>query len=324
MPKLTKYRLLDPEMGDDMIRILAGTLVVVTTALLIACGSEEPASAPLTNLSERVDTNAVMVAENTFGPDVTLDGNGPWEIWAMVNAADDRGISIQNVRENDVVTIENIAGVAYFAGHSGWWRVLSTIYAVSGALVTTTSPAAGVITALEKQTAAANNGGDGKDDTDEPASKPRDGYGRDMNGEYAEKEGGLAICLPAAHGPMYANDGNQLTSQAKEYGRFDDLMKPDSDMKDKCFFPTRVTRTPIPRATSGNPGTVRPPRRRRPGPSAPSAPRRGEEQTLPDELQSVMKKDAGANGTLYIYAFDRNYRDNAGGYEIKLRITRGT
>ena len=41
-----------------------------------------------------------------------------------------------------------LSGVAYYAGKSGWWQVLSAIYKVSGAAVPTGSTAANVITAL--------------------------------------------------------------------------------------------------------------------------------------------------------------------------------
>ena len=267
---------------------IAGIMAATGVLLMIACSTVEQAERELAsegNGSGRDVSDEVEVKEGVFGPDVTLKEDGTnWVIWARVNAADDLGISIQNIKANDEITVESIAGVAYFAGRSGWWGILSTIYAIGGAVFPASSLATGVITALDKQTAAANTGGDGND---EASSKPRDGYGRDMDGNYAQNEGGLAICLPAAPGPMYANEKNYLEDSAGTYGRFDNYIKPDSDMKGRCFFPTRMARM---------------------------------NNNISEEPN--MRKTAAANGTLYIFAFDSNYRDNAGAYEVKLRINR--
>ena len=180
------------------------TFIMATTGalLMVACAAdsrlaEDEAEAPM----ETVQANA--------GPDIVLgETDNEWTIWASISTADDHGISVDNVKDGDVLTIEAISGVGYFAGQSGWWKVLSAIYKVSGAFVPTGSVPDNVITALCEETLL----GDGKGDDDDGKSKPRDGYGRKLNdgGKFAEEEGGIVVCAPKASGPMYAHSGNHF------------------------------------------------------------------------------------------------------------------
>ena len=116
---------------------------------------------------------------------------------------------------------------------------------------------------------------EGKDDDVDRKSKPRDGYGRNLNdgAKFAEKEGGIVVCMPTASGPMYAHGGNHFQDGSE---RSTENLKEGSEMKKNCFFPSRTRET-------------------------------------------IALK---GNGVLYIYAFDKNYRDNAGTYELKFRIER--
>ncbi len=109
-----------------------------------------------------------------------------------------------------------------------------------------------------------------------------------MNGDYARNEGGIVVCMPSAHGPMYANDKNHLGADAASRGRFPKYLGSESDMKDKCFFPARVSR-------SARAGEV---------------------------LEPVLERWAQQDGVLHVLAFDSDYDDNAGSYEIKFRIRR--
>ena len=229
---------------------------------------------------------ARRVPENEFGPDVTLveaeDGSLDVPIWALINAADPYGIAVQGVKTDDVVTIESIGGIAWFSDQSGWGRVLSTIYAVTDALVPT-GPIKSVIQASRPQIVLP----DDKKTRDPDPSKAHDGYGRDMDGgNYAQNEGGIIVCMPSARGPMYAHDKNHLEAAAASAGRFEDYLS--SDMKDKCFFPTRIDRE------NGENGTLR----------------------------SARPQVADQDGVLHILAFDSIYDDNAGSYEVKFRIKR--
>ena len=221
---------------------------------------------------DQVHVSQEFVQDNKFGPDVVLDEKSTeWTIWAVINTADEHGISVENIKDGDTITIEYISGIGYFGGHSGWWKVLSTVYKIGGAFIRTDSVPANIITALSEETLP----GAGKGDDDHRQSKPRDGYGRklDDGGNFAKEEGGIVVCVPQAGGPMYAHSGNHFKN---EKARSIDNLKKGSEMKGNCFFPTRARE----------------------------------------------KRALKAGGILYIYAFDRNYRDNAGSYEVKFRIER--
>ena len=251
--------------GEVMTKTI--TLIMATTGalLMVACATDSRLA------EDGAETQLGTVRAND-GPDIVLgETDNEWTIWASINTADDHGISVDNVKHGDKLTIEAISGVGYFAGQSGWWKVLSMIYKVSGAFAPTGLAADTVITALSEETLP----GDGRDDDDDGKSKPRDGYGRKLNngGKFAEEEGGIVVCMPTASGPMYAHSGNHFKNGS---GRSTNNLKADSEMKNNCFFPTRA---------------------------------RGEISLEGD-------------GVLYIYAFDKNYRDNAGNYEVKFRIER--
>ena len=232
--------------------------------------------------TEPAETGATDLRENeTAGSDVDLQEGTEWTLWAQISAADPHGISVDNVRDEDKLTIETLSGVAYFSGKSGWWQVLSAVYKVTAGVVPTGSISAHVITAISETLP-----GDGEDEEITKASKPRDAYGRKLDdnlGQFAEGEGGIVICMPVAGGPMYAHDANHFTKMGHatpptgQPVRNDRRgMKRESEMPGKCFPATRGTTT----------YTVR------------------------------------GSGVLHIYAFDDNYRDNAGSYEIKFRIER--
>ena len=259
-------------------------LTAAVTLLIVGCGC----SGGPQHASENGSTESTL-AENgpidlrldkTAGPDINLKEGPEWTIWAQINAADPHGISVDKVEDGDELTIETLSGIAYFTGKSGWWRVLSAIYKVAGAFVSMTSTADKVITAVKDETLPID------DETDKinQASKPRDAYGRklDEGGEFAEKEGGIVVCMPNAAGPMYAHSANYFIKKEKktsgnQKGRSDRrCMKKKSEMPNNCFPATRDKK-----------------------------------------VHTII-----GNGVLHIYAFDHNYRDNAGIYEIKFRIKR--
>ena len=156
------------------------------------------------------------------GPDIELTGNGPWTIWAWINAADDHGIQISGVQKGDDLKIELISGIGYFAGASGWWRALSIAIEVG---TTGISPKGNL---ASKIAAKGLEGVNKVVPKDEKASKPRDGYGEKLDGNgKAREEGGIVICPPITGGPKYAAE------------------RPDSGGKGQhgCFFPTRNNRS---------------------------------------------------------------------------------
>ena len=155
------------------------------------------------------------------GPDLELQGSGPWTIWAWINAADDHGIQISGVNVGDKLRIELISGIGYFAGASGWWRALSIAIEVGKTVINPTSNLASKIAAKGLE------GVNKVVPKDEKASKPRDGYGEKLDGAgMAQEEGGIVICPPITGGPKYA------------------VERPAGGGKGQhgCFFPTRNNR----------------------------------------------------------------------------------
>ena len=56
-----------------------------------------------------------------------------------------------------------------------------------------------------------------------------------MGGSYARKEGGVLVCMPQAHGPIYATNRNYLHQDAERNGRLHEYVPPHN--REKCFFP---------------------------------------------------------------------------------------
>ena len=127
------------------------------------------------------------------GPDIDLKGNGPWTIWAWINAADDHGIQISGVEVGDDLQIELISGIGYFAGASGWWRALSIAVEAGKTVINPTSNLASKIAAKGLE------GVNKVVPKDEKASKPRDGYGEKLDGDGTAQEEGGNRDLPTDH-----------------------------------------------------------------------------------------------------------------------------
>lgn len=251
-----------------MIRTGTAALAVVGALLMVACDPEM-------EMTDQRRDEPLPAGGNTLGADIRLEGTGPeWTIWATINAADDQGVSVDNVKTGDTITIEAISGIAYFAGQSGWETFFSVVRKVadSGAVA---GGAGRIAESVVKALEAGEEDEKPKVDPGEgDASKPRDGFGRNLdNGNYAKNEGGVAICAPKASGPVYAHQKNHLKD---DKGRREQNLKEDSEMQGgDCFFATR-----------------------------------GGEAV-----------EINGDGVLYVYAFDRDYRDNSGVYEMKFRIT---
>lgn len=244
--------------------VLVGTSLFL---LMLSNGSVEPISKSVPHHPSPSGVESIEIIkarENLFGPDVKLaDGPLDVEIWAEIEAVDDRGIAIDGVKAGDTISISVISGLASFSGQPGAVKLLSVIYSNSVGLLRS----AGSIQKVKDQK---------ETERSEPErGKGRDGYGKDAKGNYARNEGGVIVCMPSAGGPMYAQDSNHLHESAESRGRLDKFLS--RDMKGKCFFPVR-----------------------------------GKQR----------ERTATTDGVLYVLAFDENFKDNAGGYEIKLRIVR--
>ena len=172
-------------------------------------------------------------AGTNVGPAVTLKNKrGPhtWNIWALVNAADSRGISIDGVKTGDEVTLDYIYGIGYFGGQSGWSMLLSTVVRSVGGVLPVGDGTLTLTGQALPAPSASRIGG----------SKPRDGWGRNLDGKYGKEEGGIVICLPSAkrQSLIYARDENQLE---RDDSRGKDSFKEGSEWKKysehKCSFP---------------------------------------------------------------------------------------
>ena len=260
-----------------MIRIAVATAAAL---LVAACGPPPSESGESGAVAEEGGASQAVpglgsAKDSLYGPDIILKGDGPWTMWAAINAADSKGISIDSVKAGDSITVESIAGVAYFDGQSEWWTFLSVVSVVAGkveAAITGSSAkwVAGGKSVLDKVS---------EERGDADASQPRDGFGAKLDGNgYADEEGGVVICAPKARGPKYAHEGNR----PPERERVDENGRALWMHEDDCFFASRGIKA----VELGSPG---------------------------DEVPS---------GVVYIYAFDSNYSDNSGVYEIKFRITR--
>ena len=128
--------------------------------------------------------------------------------------------------------------------------------------------------------------GDGEDDVVTKASKPRDAYGRQLDdGRFAEEEGGIVICMPVAGGPMYSHDANHFTREGEARPQEGQPVRDDwRGMKPESEMPGKCF--PVARGKT--------------------------------------TYNVKGSGVLHVYAFDHNYRDNAGSYEIKFRIERAS
>ena len=129
-----------------MIKAITLIMAMIGALLTVAC-------APDTQLTENGPEARSGSIQANDGPDIVLDETvDEWTIWASINTADDHGISVDKVEDGDELTIEAISGVGYFAGQSGWWKVLSVIYNVSGKFAPAGSTADNVLKALSGET----------------------------------------------------------------------------------------------------------------------------------------------------------------------------
>ena len=208
------------------------------------------------------ESNAVA-----FGPDIVFDAKGSerWEFWAEISATDDSGVSVDKLKKGDKLQIIEISGAFSFA--KGKSRLILSIIATAANAALGAAGAAAwnaAVSSMRKDLdkhIAVDGGNDG--------GKKRDGYGREVGGDgnYAQEEGGIIVCLPQAGGVVYSS---KKVRRAKGGG--------GGYVGGGWFFPIR--------RDVGKTWTI------------------------------------VRDGVLRIAAFDSNYSDNAGSYEVKFSITR--
>ena len=217
----------------------AGAIVMLLAAIELL---QEDQSIAGVNNAEVASQFEEQIGKTVFGPDVrlkqTFQEQGEVTIWARIEAEDPHGITVDGLEKDDEVIVESISGVAWFSGKAGWDRAVSAIVGVTQNVVDPTNwgkAAAEVVKNLAGRT--------GNDEEDPGRGTPRDGWGKDPDGDYAKNEGGIIVCMPQSHGPVYANDDNHLDGDAQSAGRFKEHIVNDSGLKHNCFFPTRFNET---------------------------------------------------------------------------------
>ena len=145
----------------------------------------------------------------------------------MIRATDDSGVSADNLKEGDELRMIEISGVCSFAkGKSD--LILSIIapaadVALGGASAAVWKTA---VSSMRKDLDTHMAADAGSDDND--GGKKRDGCGQEVGGgNYAQKEGGIIVCLPRAAGVVYSSE----TVRRKSAGG-------GSNARRGWFFPT--------------------------------------------------------------------------------------
>ncbi|MCW5201277.1 hypothetical protein VU07_05750, partial [Desulfobulbus sp. F4] len=147
-------------------------------------------------------------------PSVTLPANNQdgkqyeaFKVWASIPVCDDKGITIDNVKNGDEITIYNAAGIASFDKTS--MKMIKAIVGIANGIAgdiliyATDGLAAPFVEAWNKSLKAI---GDAVGDSD-IEHKRRDPYGKDPGtGDTGKHEGGLIVCMPGSGGAIYATD----------------------------------------------------------------------------------------------------------------------
>ena len=140
-------------------------------------------------------------------------------LWAVVTANDKEGLIIDGLNPGDRVEIDSGNGIASFKDTN--MKPLKSIITIAQAA---TEAGAAVLT--EGESLALHDQFQMSFDAikdaipDNIKHARRDAWGQDPGtGDYAKHEGGLIVCMPSAHGAIYATEENYLASGAKQNGR---------------------------------------------------------------------------------------------------------
>lgn len=202
---------------------------------------------------------------------------------AFVNAADDFGVAVAGLRAGDEVKVMSMAGTATFSDSVG--KILRGIIAIAAKAGQAYAIAEGVPEAASVIQAGADYAT--REYLGKPGGKKRDAYGYD-GATLARNEGGVLVCMPEAGGPYYATEGLRgETNGVRSDDRLPNYMKSKDGPTLGGFFPVRPENDPVP-------------------PNRPQNTR-------------IAQKD----GVLHLIAWDKKFDDNAGYYQVILRITRG-
>ena len=156
----------------------------------------------------------------------------------FVNAADNLGVSIANIRRSDIVSVTSASGIASFDEDTGNPSASSlvgllAVGAKTGLGIAGFPQAIPVINEVEqfaKDKFKATNA----------KTKRRDAFGVDPgSGHKAKEEGGIIVTLPEASGPLYSGDDDHKNRWIKPDGTRTDKNLPEHIAIGSAFFPRR-------------------------------------------------------------------------------------
>lgn len=155
--------------------------------------------------------NVVNINESPNAKEISL--------WAVVTANDSEGLIIDGIKKGDRVIIESANGIASFKETN--MKFLKSIITITQAITE-----AGAAIYTEGQSTKFHDEFTASFDAikeivpNKITHARRDAWGEDPGtNDYAKHEGGLIVCMPSAHGAIYATEDNYLADGAKKNGR---------------------------------------------------------------------------------------------------------
>lgn len=178
-------------------------------------------------------------------------------IAAFIDAADDHGIAIENLKPGDQVKVVAVSGVASFDDAKAKREKVGSIIGIAADAAKLAKPEyAKAIEQAEKSAKTLINLA--------IKAKRRDAYGRMMSkNEYARQEGGVLISMPVAQGPFYSSDsggpfglGGSTSAWIQTKGPRLDKYRPKAMKQlNSAFFPVRGNPSQMNRKVRAN-GTL--------------------------------------------------------------------
>lgn len=192
----------------------------------------------------------------TFKPTITIPEKiAGIAFWAEVSSTDEIGITVDGVKEGDILEIQDISGICSFAKSNN--KLLAGLVGITAGILQD-----GISYYTDNEGKEVNNAISAESKalreklSKDVKIKRRDGYGQDPGtGDFAKHEGGIIVCMPEAKGCIYASSDYYLKDGAEKNGR-----KPEyySDkLKEKnSFFPYRDGDNLILSAMAKTDGTI--------------------------------------------------------------------
>jgi len=183
-------------------------------------------------------TNTVGNPPSGYGTVITWDrADGEMIVVAYLNAADNLGPAILNLKKGDRVQLLSVDGMASFSDSSG--KLVESIVAVA----TKAADAGAAALGAPQAAPIIEAGGQFASNQFGKASKGdlRDGYGKDPGGTMRRQEGGVLVCMPEAGGLFYSGGffHRDRWVQGDDGGDRTDNRLPKHMRGTGAFFPVR-------------------------------------------------------------------------------------